>query len=73
MEKTFEELIEEKRFEHSYMDGEDMVENHILQLLQQVRESTIAECADIELDSYSSVETQKRFDNLPTDRIKIEE
>ena len=70
MEKTFEELIEEKRFEHSYMDGEDMVENHILQLLQQVREATKAECVEI-LRNPNIPKT--RMEALPTDRIKIEE
>lgn len=71
MEKTFEELIEEKRFEHSYMDGEDMVENHILQLLQQVRESTIAECFNEVIDSEKLSDVKQRFKNLQTDRIKI--
>ena len=74
-EKTFEELIEEKRFEHSYTDGEDMVENHILQLLQQVREATIAECKDLIWNEYGlcrkAHEIQAEFDNLPTDRIKL--
>ena len=76
MEKTFEELIEEKRFEHSYMDGEDMVENHILQLLQQVRESTIAEVLTLCDDNFFSKEPKgklmENIENLPTDRIKID-
>ena len=73
-EKTFEELIEEKRFEHSYMDGEDMVENHILQLLQQVRESTIAECEDLVNKSNKHINpfSGEIKITLPTDRIKIE-
>ena len=79
MEKTFEELIEEKRIEHSYLEGEDMIENHVLQLLQQVREATIAECKEcLTLAGHDDIplhwiEQKWKMNQIPTDRITVKE
>lgn len=68
MEKTFEELVNDIHYDITNSFRKD----DILQLLQQVREATIEECANIESDSCSSVETQRRINELPTDRITTE-
>ena len=70
-EKTFEELIKEKTQRENFFILTDVGEKFMVQLMQQVREATIEECANIELDSCSSVEAQRRFDKLPTDRINL--
>lgn len=72
MEKTFEEIIEEqqKRDEKYFFYPEE-----VLQLLQQVREATIAEVLTLCDDNFFSKEPKgklmENIENLPTDRIKI--
>lgn len=74
-EKTFEKLIEES--ECSYIDdGNDtfMYDSGILELMQQVREATIAECHLI-ADKYYFQNSEKiiiDINSLPTDRIKTD-
>lgn len=65
MEKTFEELIEEKigKSVWGMLSHKDITE-----LLQQVREATIAECVEILQNPNIP---KSRMESLPTDRIKI--
>lgn len=67
MEKTFEELIEEKE----NVNVPNFIHfNNVLELLQQVREATITECANIAFWEHSStVEIHKQIIRLETDRI----
>lgn len=72
MEKTFDEMIEQTPLHELLSEPEkDMVK----ELLQQVREATIAECvqtAKEELGIMSDSYFIKCVKNLPTDRIIIE-
>ena len=65
-EKTFEELIKDEVV--NVMGFSVVVENQVLQLLQQVREATIAECVEILQNPNIP---KSRMESLPTDRIKI--
>ena len=65
-EKTFEELIKDEVV--NVMGFSVVVENQVLQLLQQVREATIAECVEILRNPNIP---KSRMESLPTDRIKI--
>ncbi len=69
MEKTFEEMIVEQFCEDGLIKM-SFSRNDLIEMMQQVREATIAECSYIELDGFSSVEIQRRFKEIPTDRIK---
>ena len=67
-EKTFEEMIKElqnKAARNFFMKEE------VADLMQQVREATIAECTDILLNrDYSwSGQIELEYKKLPTDRI----
>ena len=64
MEKTFEELIDEK-FRH-YADFYKPI---LIELLQQVREVTIAECAEIAWKEEDAAFIHEQITILPTDRI----
>lgn len=66
-EKTFEELIKDEVV--NVMGFSVVVENQVLQLLQQVREATIAECVEILQNPNIP---KSRMESLPTDRIKTE-
>lgn len=67
MEKTFEELITEKRRSSI---NRTLYDNDIKELMQQVREATIAECAETAREHWTSPEFNIK--QLPTDRIKTE-
>lgn len=71
-EKTFEELLTD---DNDFAPA-NFTRNQVLKLLQQVREATIAECKDLIWDEYGlyrkAYEIEAEFDNLPTDRIRIE-
>lgn len=74
MEKTFDELIEESPLNDLLSVPEiDLVK----ELLQQVREATIAECIDkiseLHGSIYKGAYEEYLATNLPTDRIKIDE
>ena len=77
-EKTFEELLKphQKRFDYYNSQRIFIDKADVLQLLQQVREATIAECKDKIWDEYGiylkAHEIQSEIENLPTDRIKTE-
>ena len=66
-EKTFEELIKDEVV--NVMGFSVVVENQVLQLLQQVREATIAECVEILQNPNIP---KSRMESLPTDRIKTD-
>lgn len=66
-EKTFEELITDKR--RSSINT-TLYNNDIKELMQQVREATIAECVEIIFDKWNNAIPVIR--ELPTDRIKTE-
>ena len=66
-EKTFEELIKDEVVNVTGFSV--VVENQVLQLLQQVREATIAECVEILQNPNIP---KSRMESLPTDRIKTE-
>lgn len=66
-EKTFEELIEEKARGTSFFSKDEIKE-----LMQQVREATIAEVKDICESAEHLDEANQYIHNLPTDRIKTE-
>ena len=74
-EKTFEELIEEKLT--ATKEGYVVYSDDIKELLQQVREATIAECIDkiSELHGliYKGAYQEHLASNLPVDRIKLTE
>lgn len=76
-EKTFDELVEE----HEWFDRSDYAKKEplldkidVLNLLQQVREATIAEVLKLCDDNFFSKEPEgklmENIENLPTDRIK---
>lgn len=70
MEKTFEELIKEKARGTSFFSKDEIKE-----LMQQVREATIAECHLI-ADRYYFQNSEKiiiDINSLPTDRITLTE
>ena len=76
MEKTFEELIKE----HEWYDRADYAKKEplldkcdVLKLMQQVREATIAECAEIVWHEEDSAFIYEQITTLPTDRIKLNE
>lgn len=80
MEKTFEELIEKYTFydRSDYAKKEPLLDKvDVLQLLQQVREATIAEVLKLCDDNFFSKEPDgklmENIENLPTDIIKIKE
>lgn len=69
-EKTFEEMIDYK-FGMLFDKSE---KEEIKELMQQVREATIAECKDKIWNEYGlyrkATEIEAEFESLPTDRIK---
>lgn len=65
MEKTFEELIDYK----FGMQFDKSEKEEIKELMQQVREATIAECVEIMANPNIP---KSRMAALPTDRIKTE-
>ena len=70
-EKTFEELIEEKLT--ATKEGYVVYTDDIKELMQQVRESTIAECQQkVTYTIGGYLGADKLLNNLPTDRIKTE-
>lgn len=76
-EKTFEELIKEHEW-YTLDDDEKKVplldKSDVLDLLQQVRKATIAECHLI-ADKYYFQNSEKiiiDINSLPTDRIKTD-
>lgn len=76
MEKTFEELIEENtNWTKATLSGYEKTisTKKCLELLQQVREVTIAECLEIADKGYCWASTYKKIECLPTDRIKLTE
>lgn len=77
MEKTFEELMHNKfdaLEEYGGFKLSTKQQNAILELLNQVRESTIVECRDIALQDDIIIvgDITTRIESLPTDRIKTE-
>lgn len=70
-EITFEELIEEKARGTSFFSKDEIKE-----LMQQVREATIAECIDkiseLHGSIYKGAYQEYLATNLPSDRIKTE-
>ena len=68
-EKKFEELIDEYSFEVDEIDVKYCYAGGVLELLQQVREATIAECVEILQNPNIP---KSRMESLPTDRIKTE-
>ena len=70
MEKTFEELIEDKLT--ATTDGYVVYTDDILELLQQVREATIAECLQLATKETFTMSRKAQFDLIPINRIKIE-
>lgn len=74
MEKTFEELIQDKlKSDDGFYRG-FVPKDEIKELLQQVREATIKECQWIVNDYFEQTNhiTSEYMDNLPTDRIKTD-
>lgn len=69
MEKKFEELIKEKTQRENFFMLTDVGEKFMVQLMQQIREATIAECIK-EVDSKWLI-TIENLRYLPTDRIKL--
>lgn len=71
-EKTFNELII-----HIIDDEGNICAQDVLKLLQQVREATKSEVLTLCDDNFFSKEPKgklmENIENLPTDRIKIEE
>lgn len=68
-EKTFEELIEESPLHELLSEPEkDMVKD----LMQQVREATIAECIKQVLTSDKMIDKMYGLSHLKLDRIRIE-
>lgn len=77
MEKTFEELMHNKFDALEHYGGFKLStkqQNAILELMQQVREATIAECTDILLNrDYSwSGQIELEYKKLPTNSIKTD-
>lgn len=67
-EITFEELIKE----WLYLSPGEMTKVHymdIVNMMQQVREATIAECMSIYDDDWGKYTGYKLMEALPTDRI----
>lgn len=69
-EKTFEELILEKVKSENWFIPTDVGSKFIVELMQLVREATIAECVEIIFDKWNNAIPVIR--ELPTDRIKTE-
>lgn len=69
METTFEELILSHPDNH-FLASERKI---ISDLLQQVREVTIAECKKIYEEDWGKYTGYKKMESLPTNRIKIDE
>ena len=65
--KTFEELIDE----NLALNSNSFRYKRVLQLLQQVREATKAECIEIADNGYYWASTIKKIEDLPKDRIKL--
>ena len=76
MEKTFEELIEEKQYDVDNFNVAVSCDD-VLQLMQQVREETIAEVLKLCDDNFFSKEPKgklmENIENIQTDRIKLTE
>lgn len=73
MEKTFEELIEKYAFydRSDYAKKEPLLDKaDVLQLLQQVREATIAEIEN-KANEYGEIAIADYVSDMPTDRIKL--
>lgn len=68
-EKTFEELITEKRRSSI---NRTLYDNDIKELMQLVLEATKAECMRIYEDDWGKYTGYKLMEALPTDRIKTE-
>ena len=77
MEKTFSDLLKphQKRLDWNNQNRIWIDKADVIQLLQQVREATIAECSTKVFhflgNSPESFEICAIIDELPTDRIKI--
>lgn len=73
-EKTFEELALDESFRMNFGNEEvPMVKVYdVVKLLQQVREATKKESAEITRILWRTDMVEKAISNLPTDRIKIE-
>ena len=67
-EKTFEELLTDDQDFAPYIFGRETV----LKLLQQVREATKKEAAEITRMLWRTDMAEKAISNLPKDRIKTE-
>lgn len=67
-EKTFDELALELASARFWDNGDDFVKT-AANLMQQVREATIAECVEILQNPNIP---KSRMESLPTDRIKTE-
>lgn len=74
MEKTFEELIEEKFNPKNYSGFKPsaMADKGIKELMRQVREATKKEDAEI-ADKYKAPHIAEAILNTATDRIKLTE
>ena len=79
-EITFEELMHNKfdaLEEYGGFKLSTKQQKAILELMQQVREATIAECKDKIWNEYGiyrkAHEIEAEFESLPTDRIKLTE
>lgn len=74
-EKTFEELMHNKFDALEHYGGFKLStkqQNAILELLQQVREATIAECAEIAWKEEDAAFIHEQIASLEADRIRIE-
>lgn len=68
MEKTFNELIIEKTQLENFFMLTDVGEKFMVQLMQKVREATIAEAVNYCV-SQDWIKTIDNLKNIPTDRI----
>lgn len=75
MEKTFSELLKphQKRLDWHNQNRIWIDKADVLNLLQQVREVTIAECLQLALKETIIMSRKSQFDLIPTDRIKLTE
>ena len=71
-EKIFEELIKEKTQRENFFMLTDVGEKFMVQLLQQVREATKAECMEIAWNEEDSAFIHEQIASLEADRIRIE-
>ena len=73
MEKTFNDLLKpnQKRLDWHNQNRIWIDKADVLQLLQQVREATIAECIEI-ASRIDDAFVYEAINKLPTDRIRIE-